>query len=131
MNESDGVRWVGHYDEIAEADRPGVSDHFVNWKDVDGELGVETIGFTLSYLEPGGSGPMHSHDDPVEEVWFILTGTVEVETPETSFTAGPGAIAFFEPGVKHRPVNDADEVAVVLSCKTKLADGSVRARIHD
>ena len=125
MNESNGVRWA-HYDEVPDGERRG--EHFTHWKDFGEHLGIRTLGVTFLHLEPDDRGPMHAHDDPVEDLYFVLDGSVDIETPDETISVEPGTLTYFEPGAPHRPANNSDEPATVLAFRVLAADGSVNFR---
>jgi quercetin dioxygenase-like cupin family protein len=56
---------------------------------------------------PGGKGSpegLHTHD--FEQVFYVLSGTMNVEIDGEVFRAGPGSLVRFPEGVPHRNWND-------------------------
>jgi redox-sensitive bicupin YhaK (pirin superfamily) len=68
------VRWFGH---------PFGTDH----------LGASLI----EYLPQAPGGPMHMHYG-VEEMFFVLSGTLTVRTPEGEEELSPGDVVYFPEG---------------------------------
>ncbi len=58
-----------------------------------------------------GEFPMHTHDED-DEVFFVLEGSIVIETPEKSYTLNAQEGLCVPKGVMHRPI--AKEKAVVL-----------------
>lgn len=107
--------------EIAESD--GWSDHFSKWWQVSDIFGSETVSVTVVEIAPGEKTPMHAHEAPIEEYYVVLEGKVDLETPDELIEgATPGTIAYFPPGVEHRPVNNYDEPSVELGIRALEGD---------
>ncbi len=68
--------------------------------------------------EPGEQLPLayHYHDEQ-EEAFYVLSGTLHVETPERTFVVPAGDLFAVEPGNPQRAYNpeDADEAVEVLA----------------
>ena len=126
--EDSGWKWA-HYrdlpqDELELAEEGEWSDRFANWWQVSDQFDCETVSITVVELGPGEKTPMHSHEEPVEEIYVVLEGKVDIETPdEVVEGAEPGTIAYFPPGVEHRPANHYDEPSVELGIRA--IEGSV------
>lgn len=66
-------------------------------RELDEALGVSTFGFNLYVADPGEQVPWGRHRHPDhEEVFFVLSGELRVETPDGDFSVGPDE-AFFVP----------------------------------
>ena len=91
------VRWFGH---------PFAADH----------LGASLI----EYLPQAPGGPMHMHYG-VEEMFFVLSGTPTVRTPEGEEELSPGDVVYFPEGRDglHTFSNPTDEPVRMLGISTK------------
>lgn len=89
-----------------------------------GPLECEQVAFTHRRMPPdtGGKGSYgHAHPDPpVEEVYYVVSGTLSFKVGDDKFEAGPGT-AVKVPGPAARSVhNETDEDAhlVIVSQRT-------------
>ena len=91
------VRWFGH---------PFVTD----------QLGASLI----EYLPRSPDSPMHMHYG-VEEMFFVLSGTPTVRTPEGAEALAPGDVVYFPEGQGglHTFSNPTDEPVRMLGISTK------------
>ena len=79
------------------------------------------LGASLIELGPGAAGgPLHMHYG-VEEMFFVLSGTPTVRTPEGEETLRPGDVVYFPEGEAglHDLFNAGDEPARVIGISTK------------
>lgn len=67
------------------------------------------LGLRLYTLDPGQQSPLHyhAHDEQVE-VFFVLEGTLHVETPDRTYVVEAGQALFIEPGHPQRAYNPDD-----------------------
>lgn len=101
-----------------------VSDHYLAFRDIDGvarpaRRGPTRFGFRVYHAEPGeglGAGGMHYHEEQ-EELFFVVEGTLHVETPDDTYVLVPGQALFVEPESPQRAYvpDDADEPAYVIA----------------
>lgn len=77
-----------------------------------------TVAVHVYEAEPGEQIPLayHYHDEQ-EEAFYVVSGTLHVETPEADFTVEAGEVFAVEPGNAHRAHNpdSADERVEVLA----------------
>jgi mannose-6-phosphate isomerase-like protein (cupin superfamily) len=76
----------------------------------------DKLGIRVYTAAPGEQipGMYHYHDEQVE-VFFVLDGTLHVETPDREYVVRPEQAFFVEPGHPHRAYNpEAAESAVRL-----------------
>jgi len=100
------------------------------WDEVEDELrrrwfghpfGADMLGASLTELLPGASGgPLHMHYG-VEEMFFVLSGTPTVRTPEGEEELSPGDVLYFPEGPDglHTFSNPTDEPVRLLGISTK------------
>lgn len=129
MSEQSYFEW-GHMDDLPEStfeheESGDWSGRFAWWKQVSDIFGSENLSVTFVALDPGQATQMHAHEPPTEEYYFVVEGTVDIETvnPETGEVdvlegVTPGSIAYFPPGIEHRPINNYDEQSIELGFRT-------------
>ena len=102
------------------------------WDEVDDEsrrrarwfghtFGADMLGASLIELLPGApDAALHMHYG-VEEMFFVLTGTPTVRTPDGEETLAAGDVVYFPEGRDglHHFSNPADEPARILGISTK------------
>ncbi|WP_123538821.1 cupin domain-containing protein [Halosimplex salinum] len=107
-----GYHVVDPDDLEPEPDRPSEMRY------VSKAAGMERMGVRTYTVRPGEEIPlsgMHYHDEQ-EEVFFVRSGTLSVETPDELYTVESGQFFVAEPGSPHRAhvADDAGEPASVL-----------------
>jgi mannose-6-phosphate isomerase-like protein (cupin superfamily) len=78
--------------------------------------------------EPGEQLPLKYHyHDAQEEAFYVLSGTLAVETPDGTHTVGSGSLFTATPGSPHRAFNpaDADGPVEVLAVGAPTGEGGV------
>jgi mannose-6-phosphate isomerase-like protein (cupin superfamily) len=98
-------------------DLPASPDHPCDRRSVSEAAELAQLALAVYTMAPGEQLPTtyHSHEQR-EEAFYIVSGTLHVETPEGEHTVGPGEMFVAEPESPHRAHNpdDADtEVRVV------------------
>lgn len=83
-------------------------------RSVTDAVGLATMAVAVYELEPGEqlSRSYHYHEQR-EEVFFVLTGTLHVETPDGTHTVPSGSIFVAEPDSPIRPFNAASAAGPV------------------
>ena len=84
-------------------------------------LGTDMLGASLLELLPGApDSPLHMHYG-VEEMFFVLSGTLTVRTPDGEEQLSPGAVVYFPEGPDglHTFSNPTSEPVRVLGISTK------------
>ena len=66
---------------------------------------------------------MHTH--AVDQVFYILSGSMSIEIEGTQYECGPGSLIIFPAGVPHRNWNGGSEPTVHLAFNTPLPDPNV------
>ena len=85
------------------------------------KIGATQLGGSLYELPPGQSICPYHYENPEEEWLFVLTGRVDVRTPEGEEELGPMELVCFPPGPEgaHKVTNRTDETALVVMLSTK------------
>lgn len=85
--------------------RFGLSDHF----------GSTQQRCSIIRFDPGEGGPLHYHEEPIEEYYFVLAGKLDIRIGEDRVSATPGTVLFTPSGTPHQPQNNSDRPADLLS----------------
>ena len=94
-----------------------ISDHYDS-PDGPGEggprRGPKNVGLRVYDAEPGEelSDGMHYHEEQ-EEIFYVIEGTLHVETPEKVYRVGPGQAFVVEPGSPQRAFNPGESTETV------------------
>jgi mannose-6-phosphate isomerase-like protein (cupin superfamily) len=81
---------------------------------------------TVSYIRTpaGGGSPEGLHVHEVDQVFYILAGTMTIEVDGNRFDAGPGSLVVFPAGVAHQNFNATDEDTIHLNICSPVPDPS-------
>ncbi len=72
---------------------------------------------------PAGSGsPAGLHTHEVDQIFYILKGTMGIEIENKEYEVGPGTLVIFPAGVPHRNWNGGREPTVHLAFNTPMPD---------
>ena len=74
---------------------------------------------------PGGGSPAGMHTHAVDQVFYILSGSMSIEIEGKEYACGPGSLIIFPAGVPHRNWNGGSEPTVHLAFNTPLPDPDV------
>ena len=92
--------------------------------------GLEQVALNRYSVDPGEEIPLayHYHDEQ-EEAFYVISGAIEVETPEGTFDVGADELFAAEPESPHRAYcpGDAGETAEVLAVGAPQTSGDVHA----
>ncbi|SFS89354.1 cupin domain-containing protein [Halostagnicola kamekurae] len=83
-----------------------LTDRPVDARSLSDAAGLENVALRVYTAAPGQQLPLsyHYHDEQ-EEVFYVLEGTLHVETPEEEFAVESGTAFVAEPGSPHRAFN--------------------------
>ncbi|WP_336023929.1 cupin domain-containing protein [Halobellus salinisoli] len=88
--------------------------------------GLSNVAINRFRAEPGEQIPLayHYHDEQ-EEAFYVLSGTLLVETPEETYRVEPGSLFAATPGSPHRAYNpeDAAEAVEILAIGAPAVSG--------
>jgi len=76
----------------------------------------------ISYIRTpaGGGSPEGLHVHEVDQHFYVLSGTMNIEVAGEHFEADPGSLVWFPAGVPHRNWNEGEEPTVHLAVNTPL-----------
>jgi mannose-6-phosphate isomerase-like protein (cupin superfamily) len=108
----------------AALDNSAPGERFSQWL-LDHESGAKHA--SINYIRtPAGSGsPAGMHTHVVDQIFYILSGTMSLEIEDKPYEAGPGTLVFFPAGVPHRNWNGGTEPTVHLAFNVPMPDPNV------
>lgn len=77
--------------------------------------GADAVGVGWIRTPPGGGSPEGLHTHVVEQVFYVLAGTMTVEVAGQRSEVGPGGLVRFPRGVPHRNWNAGTTETIHLS----------------
>ena len=91
----------------------------------DHTSGAKTCTISCIKTPAGGGSPagMHFHD--VDQIFYILSGTMSIEIEGKQCDCSSGSLIVFPAGVRHRNWNGSSEPTVHLAFNTPLPDPSI------
>ena len=87
---------------------------------LDWDSGATSCSVNCIKTPPGDGSPAGMHTHVVDQLFYILRGTMSLEIEGRSYTAGPGTLVVFPAGVAHRNWNDSKEATVHLAFNSPL-----------
>ncbi len=104
--------------------KAGPNDRVNQWL-IDHTSGA--TGCSINYIKtPAGSGsPAGLHVHQVDQIFYILSGTMSIEIAGETQDCGPGSLVVFPKGVPHRNWNAGSEPTIHLAINTPVPDPSV------
>ena len=73
----------------------------------------------------GGGSPAGMHTHVVDQIFYILEGTMNLEIEGKEYQAEPGSLVVFPAGVPHRNWNGGSQPTVHLAFNAPLPDPAV------
>jgi mannose-6-phosphate isomerase-like protein (cupin superfamily) len=110
--------------DFAAIERSG-ADERLTQNLLDRTSGAKTCSIHCIKTPAGGGSPagMHIHD--VDQIFYILRGTMSIEIEGKRYDCSPGSLIVFPAGVQHRNWNGGSEPTLHLAFNTPLPDPSV------
>jgi mannose-6-phosphate isomerase-like protein (cupin superfamily) len=87
---------------------------------LDRDSGATTCSVNCIKTPPGEGSPAGMHIHAVDQLFYILSGTMSLEIAGQPHTAGPGTLVVFPAGVPHRNWNGGSEATLHLAFNTPL-----------
>ena len=110
--------------DFAAIERSGIDERFTQ-NLFDHTSGSKTCTITCIKTPAGGGSPtgMHVHD--VDQIFYILSGTMSIEIEGKQYDCSSGSLIVFPAGVRHRNWNGGSTPTVHLAFNTPLPDPTV------
>lgn len=87
---------------------------------LDHDSGATSCSVNCIKTPPGDGSPAGMHTHVVDQLFYILSGTMSLEIAGRSYSAGPGTLVVFPAGVPHRNWNEGDESTIHLAFNSPL-----------
>ena len=107
--------------DFAAIDRTGPKERFTQTL-FDHTSGAKTCTIQCIKTPAGGGSPAGLHTHQVDQIFYILRGTMSIEIEGTEFEAGPGTLVVFPAGVPHRNWNRSKEPTLHLAFIVPMPD---------
>lgn len=117
------MEYVRKVDEAAVA-AAAPNERFQQWL-LDHTSGGKHCSINWIKTPAGGGSPAGMHTHVVDQIFYILEGTMNLEIEGKEYLAGPGSLVVFPAGVPHRNWNGGSDPTVHLAFNTPLPDPSV------
>lgn len=118
------------YHLVDSADVAEIDDRPCSMRRLSEPAGLERMAINRFRAEPGEMLPLayHYHDEQ-EEAFYVLSGTLHVETPEETYEVGEHGLFTVGPDSPQRAFNpeDADGPVDVLAVGAPAVSGDVHA----
>jgi mannose-6-phosphate isomerase-like protein (cupin superfamily) len=99
----------------------GPEERYSQWL-LDQDSGSTHCSINYIRTPAGGGSPAGMHTHVVDQIFYILSGTMSLEIEGTRYQAPPGTLVVFPAGVPHRNWNGGTEPTVHLAFNTPLPD---------
>ena len=117
------MEYVRKVDEAA-LNAAGPDERFSQWL-LDHTSGGKHCSINWIRTPAGGGSPAGMHTHVVDQIFYILAGTMNLEIEGKEYKAGPGSLVVFPAGVPHRNWNGGTEPTVHLAVNAPLPDPNV------
>lgn len=105
-------------------DKSGADERFVQQL-FDHTSGAKNCTINCIKTPGGGGSPAGTHIHAVDQIFYILRGTMSIEIEGKQYDCPPGSLIIFPAGVPHRNWNGSSEPIVHLAFNTPLPDPNV------
>jgi mannose-6-phosphate isomerase-like protein (cupin superfamily) len=110
--------------DFAAMDNSGAGERVIQHL-FDHTSGAKTCTINCIKTPSGGGSPAGVHVHDVDQIFYILRGTMSVEIEDKRYDCSPGSLIIFPAGVRHRNWNGGPEPTVHLAFNTPLPDPNV------
>ena len=100
------------------------NDRFSQWL-LDHTSGSKNCSINYIKTPAGGGSPAGVHTHAVDQIFYILSGTMNLEIEGVEYQAPPGTLVIFPAGVPHRNWNGGSEPTVHLAFNVPMPDPNV------
>jgi mannose-6-phosphate isomerase-like protein (cupin superfamily) len=107
--------------DFAAIEKSGLHDRFTQSL-FDYNSGAKTCRIECIKTPAGSGSPEGLHTHKVDQMFYILKGTMTVEIKGNQYEVGPGTLVLFPAGVPHRNWNRSTEPTLHLSFVVPMPD---------
>lgn len=86
------------------------------------DSGASSCSIDCIKTPPGGGSPAGLHTHVVDQIFYILGGTMSLEIAGEQYEAGRGTLVVFPAGIPHRNWNGSGEDTVHLAINSPLPE---------
>ena len=87
---------------------------------LDRDSGATSCSVSCTKTPPGEGSPAGMHTHVIDQLFYILSGTMNLEINGQAYTAVPGTLVVIPTGVPHRNWNGGSETTVHLAFNSPL-----------
>jgi mannose-6-phosphate isomerase-like protein (cupin superfamily) len=87
---------------------------------LDWDSGATSCSVNCIKTPPGEGSPAGMHTHVVDQLFYIMSGTMSLEIDGQAYTADPGTLVVFPAGIPHRNWNGGAEPTVHLAFNSPL-----------
>ena len=87
---------------------------------LDWDSGATSCSVNCIKTPPGEGSPAGMHTHVVDQLFYIMSGTMSLEIDGQVYTADPGTLVVFPAGIPHRNWNGGAEATVHLAFNSPL-----------
>ncbi len=116
---------AGTYHRLDPRELEATPDHPCDRRSISDDAGLAMLASAVYELDPGEQLPQSYHyHEQREELFFVHSGSLSVETPDKTFELTEGEIFVAEPNSPHRPYNPVEntEPTTVLGVGAPRSD---------
>jgi quercetin dioxygenase-like cupin family protein len=117
------MEYVRKVDQAALAKVPA-DQRFSQWL-LDHDSGAKSCSVNYIVTPAGGGSPAGMHVHAVDQIFYILSGVMNLEIEGREYLADAGSLVVFPAGVPHRNWNGGTEPTVHLAINAPLPDPTV------
>ncbi len=88
----------------------------------DHNSGAKNCSISCFKTPPGGGSPAGLHVHDVDQIFYIMRGTMNIEIEAKQYDCPPGTLIVFPAGIPHRNWNGGSEPIVHLAVNTPMPD---------
>ena len=110
--------------DFAAIENSGADEHLI-LKLFDHKSGAKHCSINCIKTPSGGGSPAGLHIHDVDQIFYVLKGTMSIEIEGKRYDCGPGSLIIFPAGVPHRNWNKGSEPTVHLAFNTPLPDPNI------
>jgi mannose-6-phosphate isomerase-like protein (cupin superfamily) len=89
---------------------------------LDRDSGATSCSVNCIKTPPGEGSPAGMHTHAVDQLFYILSGTMSLDIAGEGHVAGPGTLVVFPAGVPHRNWNGGVEATIHLAFNSPLPE---------
>ena len=87
---------------------------------LDWDSGATSCSVNCIKTPPGDGSPAGMHTHVVDQLFYVMSGTMSLEIDGQPYTADPGTLVVFPAGIPHRNWNGGTEPTVHLAFNSPL-----------